>query len=475
SVDGHLYPVLVFIHGGGYQTGTTREIPEEAMAKKYAKNNIVFVAFQYRIGQLGRKIFFLIFKRNFPKGFASTGDENFAGNYGLWDQLRALQFVRDNIERFGGDPQRITISGFSAGAASVSALSISPLSNNLFQQTIQMSGTFFSEWAVSNRVVFETEKMAKFAGCDDTLDDSKELKKCLKGKTVEELMDAVERMGSARMEPNSLLFTPRIDADFFPKDVKTLLQNAPTKRNLIGVADTEALTFILLLDKENSMDGGMSVKPEEIENYDRKKFENFVRNIIAPKNLFVNENEGKVVQQKIIDFYLSDSGKIDGKDKKLTTDFMFIVPMLQEVHYKFEKGWPVFMYMIDYYNKKYYPKNIPIKGSYHCVELPPLFNITACPFLIEDFSEEDLEFEKVLLTSVVNFVTTGNPSISTLKWHNLNTKNPLQFARLNPTNPKMESALYPEKLKFWQKLTENYSFDLIRGINKETLKSKDEL
>lgn len=57
-----------------------------------------------------------------------------------------------------------------------------------------MSGTFFSEWAVSNRVVFETEKMAKFVGCDNTLDDSKELKKCLRGKTVEELMDAVERM-----------------------------------------------------------------------------------------------------------------------------------------------------------------------------------------------------------------------------------------------------------------------------------------
>uniref|UniRef100_A0A915M3W5 Carboxylesterase type B domain-containing protein n=1 Tax=Meloidogyne javanica TaxID=6303 RepID=A0A915M3W5_MELJA len=180
-----------------------------------------------------------------------------------------------------------------------------------------MSGTFFSEWAVSNRVVFETEKMAKFAGCDDTLDDSKELKKCLRVKTVEELMDAVERMvGSARMEPNSLLFTPRIDADFFPNDVKTLLQNAPIKRNLIGVADTEALTFILLLDKENSMDGGMSVKPEEIENYDRKKFENFVRNIIAPENAFANENEGKEVQQKIIDFYLSDSGEIDGNNKK---------------------------------------------------------------------------------------------------------------------------------------------------------------
>uniref|UniRef100_A0A915M371 Carboxylesterase type B domain-containing protein n=1 Tax=Meloidogyne javanica TaxID=6303 RepID=A0A915M371_MELJA len=60
SDDGQLYPVLVFIHGGGYQTGTVREIPEEAMAKKYAKNNIVFVAFQYRIGQLGKKIFFNI-------------------------------------------------------------------------------------------------------------------------------------------------------------------------------------------------------------------------------------------------------------------------------------------------------------------------------------------------------------------------------------------------------------------------------
>lgn len=442
SNDGHLFPVLVFIHGGGYQTGTIREIPKEAIAQKYAKNNIVFVAFQYRIAQLG---------------FASTGDEHFAGNYGLWDQLRALQFVKDNIERFGGDPERITISGFSAGAASVSALSISPLANNLFQQTIQMSGTFFSEWSVSNRVVFETEKMAKFVGCGDNLDNSVELKKCLRSKTVEELMDAVVRMGPARKELNSLLFTPRIDADFFPNDAQTLLQNAPTKSNLIGVADLESLSFILLKPEE-FMDG-TSVPPEEILNYDRKKFEYFVKNIIAPKKAFDKEN-GEEVQQKIIDFYLFDIEEVNGKNTKeealyflkkylqMTTDIMFIVPMLQEVHYKFEKGWPVYMYMIDYYNKKYYPKNIPIKASYHAVELAPLFNVTVYPFVIEEFSEEDLEFERVLLTSVVNFVHTGNPSTSTFKWPNLNNKNPLQFARINSNNPKIESALFPEKLKF---------------------------
>ncbi|KAF7632864.1 COesterase domain-containing protein [Meloidogyne graminicola] len=465
----HLFPVLFFIHGGGYETGTIREISKEVMANKYSKNNIVFVTFQYRIGQLG---------------FAATGDDDFAGNYGLWDQLRALQFVKDNIEKFGGDPKRITIFGFSAGASSVSALSLSPLSNKLFQQTIQMSGTFFSEWSVSNRVVFETEKMAKIVSCGESLGNSNELKKCLRSKTVKELMDAVEKMGSARKEVNSLLFTPRIDKEFLPNDVLTMLKNAPVKRNLIGITTLETLSF-MLLKPEDSLTG-LSVLSDEIEKYDRKKFEKFIREKVAPKRIFGKGN-GREVQNKIIEFYLCDIEKINEENTEkevafyflekyiqLTTDLMFIVPMLQEVHYKLEKGWPLYVYMIDYFNKQYYPKNIPIKGAYHAVELAPLFNVTIYPFIIEKFSEEDLKFESVLHTSIVNFVHTGNPSTSALNWPSLKDQ-PSQYALLN-SNPKIvETALFPEKLKFWQELTEKYSFDIVKGIDKETLFTRDEL
>jgi hypothetical protein len=76
----------------------------------------------------------------------------------------------------------------------VSALSISHQTKDLFGQVIQMSGSILGEWAASNRPIVETEKMAKELGCGELLADSAKLKKCLKAKSVHELMDAVERM-----------------------------------------------------------------------------------------------------------------------------------------------------------------------------------------------------------------------------------------------------------------------------------------
>ena len=103
-------PVMFFIHGGGFmQGGYIGSGP-----KKLLERDVVLVEVQYRVG---------------PLGFFCLPDDEIAGNMGLLDQLMGLDWVRQNIEHFGGDPERVTIFGESAGAASVSYHMISPLSH----------------------------------------------------------------------------------------------------------------------------------------------------------------------------------------------------------------------------------------------------------------------------------------------------------------------------------------------------------
>lgn len=126
-------PVIVWIHGGGF-TGGSGSVPVydgEAMAKK----GVVFVTINYRLGIFG----FLAH----PELTKESG-YNASGNYALLDQIAALQWVKNNIAAFGGDPDRVTVAGQSAGAFSVCALMASPLAKGLFQRAIAESGGMFN-------------------------------------------------------------------------------------------------------------------------------------------------------------------------------------------------------------------------------------------------------------------------------------------------------------------------------------------
>lgn len=121
-------PVLFYIHGGNNQIGAS----EELSAKKLAVNvNCVVVSINYRIGVLGFN--------SLPA--LKTGDKNEdSGNYALLDISKSLDWVKDNIKSFGGDPKNITASGFSAGGRDVMAMLISPIFKGQFQKVISFSG-----------------------------------------------------------------------------------------------------------------------------------------------------------------------------------------------------------------------------------------------------------------------------------------------------------------------------------------------
>ncbi len=129
AASGAKLPVMVWIHGGGFMFGSG-SFPMTS-GVQFAKDGVVLVSLNYRLGRFG---FFA-----FP-ALSRERPEETKGNYAYMDQLAALQWVRRNIAAFGGDPNNVTIFGFSAGGVSVHSLLASPMARGLFHKTIAESG-----------------------------------------------------------------------------------------------------------------------------------------------------------------------------------------------------------------------------------------------------------------------------------------------------------------------------------------------
>ena len=132
-------PVMVWIHGGALVTGAGSDYPGELLSSK----GVVLVTANYRLGPFG---FFAL-----PE-LSAEHPAGVSGNQGIRDQVTALEWVRDNIARFGGDPGNVTIFGESAGALSMSLLQASPLARGLFHRVIGQSGGAFQPMGFRDRM-----------------------------------------------------------------------------------------------------------------------------------------------------------------------------------------------------------------------------------------------------------------------------------------------------------------------------------
>jgi para-nitrobenzyl esterase len=209
-------PVMVWIHGGALTrgSGSTPIYDGENLAKK----GVVLVTINYRLGLLG-------FYAN-PE-LTKESDRNASGNYGLLDQLAAVEWVKHNIAAFGGDPNNITIFGESAGSWSVNYLTATPLAKGLFQKAIGESGGDFQVLKTLAEVEQDGVKLAKSLNADSLA--------ALRAKPAQEL--------TARMENNT--FGPNVDGYLLPQDVHTIF--AQGKQNdvttLIGYNSDEATSL----------------------------------------------------------------------------------------------------------------------------------------------------------------------------------------------------------------------------------------
>jgi carboxylesterase type B len=191
-----LKPVMVYIHGGGFDLGFS-DIYDGSIIGAYA--DVIVVAMNYRIG---------------PLGFLSTKDAEAPGNFGLWDQRLAIEWVSENIAAFGGDRSKITIFGESAGGSSVIYQTVYPGNDGLFQRAIAQSGTI-AAWGVnrfdSNYKV--STAFAKYAGCNYV--SSSLLLQCLRNKSSDHMKTVTESFQS--FLPVNLVnntWVPVFDGDF---------------------------------------------------------------------------------------------------------------------------------------------------------------------------------------------------------------------------------------------------------------------
>lgn len=167
-------PVMVWIHGGGLETGSGGEGANPA---RLVNEDVVVVTINYRLGLLG----FLAHPA--LSASSSTGE---SGNYGIMDQQAALAWVQQNIQNFGGNPRNVTLFGESAGAYSVFAHLVAPESAGLFDKAIVQSGSFLSAQSSQSLSAGEAVGDALVA----TLDCEADVVACLRDLTPEQILAA---------------------------------------------------------------------------------------------------------------------------------------------------------------------------------------------------------------------------------------------------------------------------------------------
>ncbi|PIO70468.1 Carboxylesterase [Teladorsagia circumcincta] len=233
------YPVMFYIHGGGFMMDSAVRYKPENMARLIVSQEVIIVTIQYRLGYLG---------------YFCTGDGVAKGNYGLWDQLEALKWTKENIHHFGGDPNRITVAGQSAGAVSADLLSISPLSRGMFNRKIIMGGNSFCYWATTPK-----EKCADYCRQKALKLGWKPLSEGYHSKEEESLdiLDFMRTVPARRlgthMVGNDVFFNearlplaPVIDGEILPKAIPELRAEAPPMESLTGVGRQESFLFMAL-------------------------------------------------------------------------------------------------------------------------------------------------------------------------------------------------------------------------------------
>lgn len=374
-----LLPVLVYFYGGGFVAGDGSEprYDGESMATK----GIVALTVNYRLGVFG-------FMAH-PELSKESG-RNASGNYGLLDQAAALQWVKENIAAFGGDPARVTIAGESAGSIAVSAQMASPLAKNLIAGAIGESGSILG--ALPAVPLAESEKVgeefAKSIGANSLAE--------LRSLSADSILSASARFGLFR-------FPRTIDGWFFPEDpAQVFARGQQAKVPLLVGWNNEEMNFRAVLGN------------------DQPTKENFEK---AVKRLYGEEAD------EVLKWYHPAS---DAEVEQVATDLAgdrfisYSTWRWAEWHGK-TSGQPVFRYLYEKPRPPMVPEmgdaspglaggvqrggppQPPAKGAVHSAEIEyAMGNLSTNKVFA--WTEDDYNVSRILQGYFVNFIKNGNPN-----------------------------------------------------------------
>jgi para-nitrobenzyl esterase len=220
-------PVMVWIHGGALVVGES----DDYNATKLAQAGVIVVTINYRLGALG-----------FMAGTAlsALAPTQTSGNYGIEDQQEALRWVKRNIRAFGGDADRITIFGESAGGLSTYTNVVSPTAKGLFRGAIVESGSYQQTYPTLTQLEVAGDKFAAAVGCNKAT--AADTVSCLRGVSVATIL---QNAGVAQVMTNP---TPNIDGRILTESLLTALENGRFNRVplMVGTNHDEWNLFIAL-------------------------------------------------------------------------------------------------------------------------------------------------------------------------------------------------------------------------------------
>uniref|UniRef100_A0A8R1HLS6 Carboxylic ester hydrolase n=1 Tax=Caenorhabditis japonica TaxID=281687 RepID=A0A8R1HLS6_CAEJA len=417
-------PVMVFIHGGGFELGSSRDYCAYSLANTLPLKDVVLVTINYRLGILG---------------FFTTGDDVCRGNFGLWDQTLALQWVQKHIASFGGNPNNVTIFGQSAGGASVDLLSLSPHSRDLFHKVIPMSGcadTHFAMRTAKN----EAKVCREFAE-----------KKGFQGSGTAELVDFLknlsaatisEKIGFQHTTSGLMTFCPNFDKDFFPKPLNELRKEAPKKTVMIGCVEHEGLIFAFTNPAfTNSVDElkrriAIEFGDDMVENFEEVRQQIFEQ--------YSRVDNGTTMEENLVQF---------------VGDSMFNVGILLAAENCAKKGDDVYFYVFDYCNPDgfgQFTDLLPFKVPTHSTDLR--YVLGEGVYSKFDPTEEELKMVDQMGDFYTNFAKFGNPNSpgsESAQWEKYDVSKRGRHFHISLPNSQMRNEYHNERCEFLTEIHKN--------------------
>ena len=409
-------PVMFWIHGGGFIMGDGASYHGGMLA---AKHNFVVVTINYRLG---------IF------GFFNIPGTDMKGNYGMLDQLAAMKWVKKNIRDFGGDPDKITIFGESAGAISVSLQLLSPLSKGLFSAAIAQSGPPFASWQSKHKS--DSDEFFRSIGC---LGDLKTQIECARKVPVSAIS------GFQRQLVSTFRFglcTPTVDGHFIVDDVQQMIK----ERRL-------EVSSVPLMIGFNLQEGTMFTPPHQ----NKTTFHDTVRMYLPEvKNHTVDLLTATTFEYRDWETEDNDTGAWFKSTSDFVGDTLFIIGTVNFADYWSSAGGTAYAYKFTYH-----PTNvrIPPWGVAHLTEIDFVFGKAYYPpnhvgrvGFIKDsrfpYSEQDINMTKAVMDMWVNFAKSSSPGNGWPKY----TDTEKEFMNIGSNMIVEKNLVHPRRMAFWNVL-----------------------